>query len=239
MFGLYFTGGGANAPFYGSFTTNVVVTCEQGSFYGFTADLAYDNSLNVTISGLNGATLTQGSRLVVDTAGVKSGTSVLRLSVSNKTLASGQTAKISLTNVKGTCEGGTSVASAVKTVKYVKPTPVETKPAEPDVVAPDPEVGSLTADELMNISLDTSLKAERREAAKAELLRRLSEAEERLKVLESENAELSQSVEPLGESVEKSDIAQIADNKWVFLGVGAAMASLVAVGIAIIKSLAH
>jgi hypothetical protein len=235
MFGVAFTGGGTNAPFYGSFTTNVVVTCQQGNFYGFTADLSYDKSLNVTVAGINGATLTQGSRLVVDTAGVKSGTSVLRLSVSNRTLTNGQTAKISLTNVKGTCDGGTSTASATKTVKYTKPAEQPAKPEEPE--EPEPDISTMSASELLNM-ISKDLPAEKLSEVKAALSKILSDNDERIKTLESKLLSYEESPVLGAADEEKSGLAKLMDNKWVFFGVGAVMAGLVAAAIAIICSLA-
>ena len=212
MFNVSFTGGGVNAPFYGSFTTNVVATCQSGNFLGLEGDLSYDASLNVSVSGLNGATVSGSGHVVVYFAngvGVKSGTSVLKLSVSNKSLKDGQTANIKFQNVKGVCDGGTSVANATKSVKYVKPAPQPEKPAEPD--EPEEPVEPVkTSEEL------------------------LVEAEERIKTLEAQ-LQAYEEAPVLGASDETTGFDRMI--KWIFFGVGALMTALMAAAIAIIRSL--
>jgi hypothetical protein len=238
MFGVGFTGGGANAPFSGSFTTNVVATCQSGNFLGLEGDLVYDPTLNVSVSGLNGATVSGSGRIVLYFAngvGVKSGTSVLRLSVSNKSLKDGQTANIKFQNVKGVCDGGTNTASATKSVKYVKPAPSPTKPEEPE--EPEPDISTMSASELLNM-ISKDLPAEKLSEVKAALSKILSDNDERIKTLESKLLSYEESPVLGAADEEKSGLAKLMDNKWVFFGVGAVMAGLVSAAIAIICSLA-
>lgn len=236
MFGIGFTGGSPATFYSNTMTTNVVVSCQQGNFYGFTADLVYDSSkISVSVAGLSGVTLTQGSRLVADTAGMKPG-NVLKLTVTRKGLSDGQSTDIKIANAKGTCDGGTSTSSATKTIKYVKPAPVETKPEEPEVTEPEPDLNAMSANELLAM-VNKDLTPEKLEEIKTALVRLIGEQDSRVKVLESQLAEAEQSLSPLGESEEKTGIARVIDNKWAFFGVGAFMATLIAAAIAIIKSL--
>jgi hypothetical protein len=238
MFGANLVG---NSVFYGNTTTvNVVATCSQGEFWGLSADLSYDSSITVAVAAAGGSTVSGSGRIVVEMPnGVASGRSVVKLTITRKGLGDGQSASVRLKNVKGVCGSSSNTLGEIsKAVKYVKPAPVDPKPQEPETPAePDPEVNTLSADDLLKIILDTGLTEERRTAARTELMARVNNAEARIKVLESENEELSQSTEPLGVEAEKTGAARIIDNKWAFFGIGAFMATLVAAAIAIIRSL--
>ena len=250
--------GSPTVTFSGNFTTNVVVSCSVGRPAGFQADLSFDNTLGVTAAGLNGATVTQGGRLVVEAMGsagngVNNGTSVLRLTVRNNGLRDGQTGAVRLTNVRGTCIGpegavGHNAANMIKNARWQQPAPrPDPKPCaiegldhlkedDQDCREPEHDARELTSDELVE-ALRGELPAERRAQVIAEVARRLREGEERIIVLESQIEGLMEAP-VLGEHEERTGLAALIDNKWVFLGFGALMAGLVAAAIAIVLSLA-
>jgi len=235
--------GAQTVTFSANFTTNVVVSCSVGRPAGFQADLAFDNTLVVAVAGLNGATVTQGGRLVVEAMGtgngVNNGTSVLRLTIRNNGLRDGQTGAVRLTNVRGTCISdsgavGNNAANMVKNARWQTPAPRPDPEPEPE---PEPErdVRELSADELVD-ALGTELPAERRAQIVTEIKRRLREGDERIHVLESQ-LEGFMEAPVLGERVEREGLFRVLDNRWAFFAIGAFMAALIAAAIAIIRSI--
>ncbi|MCL2038339.1 hypothetical protein FWG86_00295 [Candidatus Saccharibacteria bacterium] len=235
--------GAATVTFVSNFTTNVVVSCSTGRPAGFQADLAFDDTLNVSATALNGATVTGSSRLIVETMGsgngVNNGTSVLRLTVRNRSLRDGQTGNIRLNNVRGVCidAQGTpltyNAASITKAARYQRPAPQPERP--PEEPEPEPDYSVMSARELLGL-LTADLPAAQYSLIKEALARVINANEERINVLESQLAAYEEAP-VLGEREEKTGLARVLDDKWTFFAVGAFMAALIAAAIAIIQSL--
>ncbi|MCL2371415.1 hypothetical protein FWC63_01560 [Candidatus Saccharibacteria bacterium] len=254
MFTANFTGQ-ATTQFSNQFTTNIVISCAQGRPAGFTADLVFDNTLNVTVANRTGVTFNANTgRIVMESDGVNNNTSVATLTVRNRSLADGQSGQIRLTNVRGACID----ASHNVTSHNMTTTPTRTARFQRPVQQPQPPQDDSEDDgpseELLAIAREIGVSHEEilRLATKFEmspvrlleiarelgLINRVHSLEEQLNVLESQLQEF-QDGEMSGErnEGEREGIFRLLDNRWAFFGVGAFMATLIAAAIAIIKSL--
>ena len=139
-FGVNFNG---NNEFNSTITfsvvlNNVSVNGVCGGICGLSAVLNYDSS-KLTLSSITPSSnfeLTQGSKLLLlKTTGVGSGSTILNLTFTNKSLADGETTTVSLTGIEGSDGDGEMVANNIsKTLKYVKPNTSVTNPDSKEAV---------------------------------------------------------------------------------------------------------